>query len=58
MFQKMKKALMVCALAVVVSQITGCHRSEDDYDDRTLAQRPHVETVKPEDRKDIFRPGL
>lgn len=53
---KMTKLVLACVLAVIVIETTGCHRSEDDFDDRTLAQRPHVETMKPEDRKDIFRP--
>ena len=35
---------------------SGCQRSQDAFDDRTLEKRPHVETVKPEDRKDAFRP--
>lgn len=34
----------------------GCQRSQEAFDDRTLEQRPHVETVKPEDRRDAFRP--
>lgn len=52
------KKLALCGLLLLaLTQFTGCiHRTEDDFDDRTLAQRPHVETVKPEDRKDIFRP--
>lgn len=55
-FGKVKKTVLLFALALIVVQTTGCHRTEDDFDDRTLAQRPHVETVTPEDRKDIFRP--
>ncbi len=55
-FSKFKKTILVCALVLIALQTAGCHRTEDDFDDRTLAQRPHVETMKPEDRKDIFRP--
>ncbi|HLX62528.1 MAG TPA: hypothetical protein VKX17_14725 [Planctomycetota bacterium] len=55
-FDSMKKALSVLFLALMLVGVAGCHRSEDDFDDRTLAQRPHVETMHPEDRKDIFRP--
>ncbi len=54
----MKKMFALSLLTMALVQITGCHRSEDDFDDRPLAQRPHVETVAPPDRKDIFRPGL
>ena len=50
------KALFLFALAVVVLGVTGCHRSTEDFDDRTLEKRPHIETVAPEDRKDPFRP--
>ncbi len=55
-FGKLKKTLLLGAFAVIVVVTTGCHRGEQDFDDRTLAERPHVETVTPENRKDIFRP--
>ena len=42
--------------AIALSWLSGCKRSDEVFDDRTLEQRPHVETVKPEDRKDAFRP--
>lgn len=48
-------AASVCA-AVALAVLSGCRRSEEVFDDRTLEKRPHVETVKPEDRKDAFRP--
>jgi len=54
--RNMKKTILACVLLSLALTAAGCHRSEDDFDDRTLAQRPHVETMKPEDRKDIFRP--
>jgi hypothetical protein len=47
------------AFAVVAASLVlaaGCQRSEEVHDDRTLEKRSHVETVKPEDRKDAFRP--
>lgn len=57
---KIKNCIRKCvafALAAATLVIAGCaHRTEDDFDDRTLAKRPHVETMKAEDRKDIFRP--
>lgn len=43
-------------IPVVTLFAGGCKRSEEAGDDRTLERRPHVETVKPEDRKDAFRP--
>ena len=53
----LKKCAACAFLLLALTQFSGCiHRTEDDFDDRTLAQRSHVETVKPEDRKDIFRP--
>jgi hypothetical protein len=54
---RLKKVFAVLFLAATLVGIAGCHRTEDDFDDRTLAKRPHVETVKPDDRKDIFRPA-
>jgi hypothetical protein len=42
-------ALLACALP-------GCKRSEEAFDDRTLERRSHIETVKPVDKKDAFRP--
>lgn len=60
----MKKLHKVATRCLIISSIaagslmmqTGCQRSQDAFDDRTLEKRPHVETVKPEDRKDAFRP--
>ena len=49
-------ACLACLALGALTATSGCHRSEDAFDDRTLEQRPHVETVKPEDRKDAFRP--
>ncbi|MGD0088449.1 MAG: hypothetical protein ABSE73_00885 [Planctomycetota bacterium] len=51
------KLRSVPLLAVIaLSLLGGCKRGDDPPDDRTLEQRPHVETVKPDDRKDAFRP--
>jgi len=52
----MRKFLCLSALVGMLCALTGCHRSEDAYDNRTLEQRSHVETTHPEDRKDPFRP--
>ena len=49
-----KTAMLLAVTAVTL--LGGCHRSEEVLDDRTLEKRPHVETVKPDDRKDAFRP--
>ncbi len=49
-----KTAMLVALTAIVL--LGGCRRSEEVFDDRTLEKRPHVETVKPDDRKDAFRP--
>ncbi|MCY3018902.1 MAG: hypothetical protein NTW87_07735 [Planctomycetota bacterium] len=45
-------ALVLFALSL----LGGCKRSEDAFDDRTLEKRPITETVRPEDRRDAFRP--
>jgi hypothetical protein len=47
--------LLALALSVTVLGVSGCHRGTD-YDDRTLAQKPHVETEYPENKRDVFRP--
>jgi hypothetical protein len=53
----LSKLRPVALLAVLaLGLLSGCHRSDDAGDDRTLEKRSHVETVKPEDRKDMFRP--
>jgi len=41
---------------LALSCLYGCHRSDEAGDDRTLEKRSHVETVQPDDRKDMFRP--
>jgi hypothetical protein len=47
--------LVAFALSLTVLGLSGCHRGSD-YDDRTLAQKPHVETEYPENKRDVFRP--
>lgn len=47
--------LLFCGL-LLTTCVSGCKRSEESMDDRTLEKRSHVETVKPVDRKDPFRP--
>lgn len=42
--------------AFLLLSLGACKRSEDAFDDRTLEKRPHTETVKPEDKRDAFRP--
>ena len=50
------RCLIVSSIAAGLLSVSGCQRSQDAFDDRTLEKRPHVETVKPDDRKDAFRP--
>lgn len=50
------KTAVFAVLTAGLLAATGCKRSEEVHDDRTLEKRSHVETVKPEDRKDAFRP--
>ena len=52
----MRHKLLQLVLAALALGLSGCHRSEDAFDNRTLEKRPLVETVKPEDRGDMFRP--
>jgi hypothetical protein len=54
----MRKAFAVSVLMALsgLLSLSGCKRGEDAFDNRTLEQRPHVETVKPVDRTDPFRP--
>ena len=54
----MRRFLGTALLAVSLSllALSGCKRSDEAYDDRTLEKRPHTESVKPVDRKDAFRP--
>lgn len=56
MHASLKRTLVLLAVAVSLTVLAGCRRSEEVFDDRTLEKRPVVETVKPEDRKDAFRP--
>ena len=53
-FLRRKTAVLLAVFGLML--LGGCRRSEEVFDDRTLEKRPHVETVKPEDRKDAFRP--
>ena len=52
----MRKALALFTVVTLVSLLSGCKRSEEAYDNRTLEKRSHVETTAPDDRKDPFRP--
>ena len=54
--QRSFRAAAFVFLAAILLAVSACKRSEDALDDRTLEKRSHVETVKPEDRKDAFRP--
>lgn len=47
--------LLAC-VASLLAALSGCKRSEESYDNRTLEKRPHVESVKPDNRADPFRP--
>jgi hypothetical protein len=46
-------ALLGLFLALAAS---GCPRNQTTLDDRTLENKPHVETEHPVDRSDPFRP--
>ena len=46
--------LLVGPLALV--GLTGCPRNQTTHDDRTLEEKPHVETQTHADREDPFRP--
>ncbi len=48
-------AVVTFALGLLLGA-TGCPRNQSTLDDRTLEQKPHVETDKPVDRSDPFRP--
>ena len=52
----LRRETAVLAALTALVLLGGCRRSQDVFDDRTLEKRPHVETVKPDDRKDAFRP--
>ena len=56
LIQRRFRAVLFVFLAAALLAAYACKRSEDAFDDRTLEKRSHVETVKPEDRKDAFRP--
>lgn len=42
--------------ALAVACLAGCPRNQTTLDDRPLEKRPHIETDKPQDRGDPFRP--
>jgi hypothetical protein len=49
--------LPVFFLAAAILHVTGCRRhNQDDFDDRTLEKKTHVETDKFPDKSDPFRP--
>lgn len=57
LMRKVSKGLMLMALlAAGLVSLAGCKRSEEAYDNRTLEKRSHVESVKPDNRADPFRP--
>lgn len=41
---------------VTLLGLTGCPRNQTTMDDRTLEEKPHVETQTTIDRTDPFRP--
>ncbi len=53
--RRLRICLPFIAIAALLS-VSGCRRSADDFDNRTLEKRPHVETVAPENKADPFRP--
>jgi hypothetical protein len=46
----------VLALGLLLWPLFGCPRNQTTLDDRTLEQKPHVETERPVDRSDPWRP--
>lgn len=48
--------LAVVAAGVLGFFSAGCPRNQTTLDDRTLENKPHVETEHPVDRSDPFRP--
>lgn len=48
--------LPLLGLALAFALGTGCKRNQTTLDDRTLENRPHVDTEEPVDRSDPFRP--
>ena len=52
----MTKGKVILVLMAALAALPGCRRSEEAFDDRPLEKRPHVETVKPIDKADPFRP--
>jgi hypothetical protein len=57
LMRKVSKGLMLMSLALLgLATLSGCKRSEEAYDNRTLEKRSHVESVKPDNRADPFRP--
>jgi hypothetical protein len=52
---KYRNALLAASVMALIG-ISGCKRDDDAHDNRTLEKKPHVETVKPVDRSDAFRP--
>jgi hypothetical protein len=54
---KLLKCSCIVILAVAGWLLPGCLRqNESDFDNRTLEKKPVVETVKPDSRRDPFRP--
>jgi hypothetical protein len=52
-----KTKLTFCLIfAVLALGLNGCHRDEENFDNRTLEKMPVTETPNPVDRKDPFRP--
>lgn len=45
-----------CFALLSTAVFTGCPRNQTTLDDRPLEKRPHIETERPEERGDPFRP--
>jgi hypothetical protein len=52
-----KSLFRVLLLTGSLCLLNGCRRGEEASDTRTLEQRPHTQTVQPDDRRDVFRQG-
>ena len=51
-----RRLLLTSLVALSASCLAGCPRNQTTLDDRPLEKRPHVETERPQERGDPFRP--
>ena len=53
--QTIKRLTWSAVAVMILGYATGCHQDRT-LDDRTMEDRPHVETEKPVNKDDPFRP--